>query len=207
MSTEAEKSYVYLVPEQGPGGTSNVPQPTALTEGDNIYKIRDLLFGSYIREYERRFVRLDERMLKEATELRDELRRRYDALEMYIKKEIDALREHVKEEQQTRLTAARRGAQELQELNAALERETGQLAERLSMGQRELRQLMLEQSKTLSEDIHQRYAALADTLARHIQEIQIDKADRATLADLFREVAMRLTNEWQLPSLETGRGT
>jgi hypothetical protein len=52
----------------------------------NVDKIRDILFGSQMREYETRFSRLEESLLKESQDLKETTRRRFDTLEAYIKK-------------------------------------------------------------------------------------------------------------------------
>src|SRR5205809_8036876 len=68
----------------------------------NIEKIRDILFGSQMRDYDRRFARLEERLLKEAADAREDARRRFDSLETFIKQEITALGDRVKSETQQR---------------------------------------------------------------------------------------------------------
>ena len=53
--------------------------------GGNLDKVRDLLFGGQMRDYDRRFARLEERLVKETTELRDDVKKRLGALEAYMK--------------------------------------------------------------------------------------------------------------------------
>src|SRR5947209_5816204 len=70
-----------------------------LAGGGNVDKIRDILFGTQMRDYEKRFVRLEEQLLKESADLREDLRRRFDSLEIYIKKEVESLTDRLKVEQ------------------------------------------------------------------------------------------------------------
>ena len=60
---------------QGAGAVAvrqaNIQQP------GNVDKIRDILFGSQMRDYETRFARLEETLSKEASELRESTRRRF----------------------------------------------------------------------------------------------------------------------------------
>src|SRR5215813_12449769 len=60
-------------------------------EGQNVDKIRDILFGAQMRDYDKRFARLEDRLMKDAEALRDEMRKRLDALESYVKQEAEAL--------------------------------------------------------------------------------------------------------------------
>ena len=48
-----------------------------LKEGANVDKIRDILFGSNMREYEKRFGRLEERLTKSSDALREDLKKRF----------------------------------------------------------------------------------------------------------------------------------
>ena len=73
------------------------PEPVAVTaaESGSVDKIRDILFGSQMRDYDKRFARLEERLLKESAELREETRRRFDSLESYIRVEFGSLSDRI----------------------------------------------------------------------------------------------------------------
>src|SRR5580692_5789470 len=57
----------------------------------NIDKIRDILFGSNMRDYEQRFARLEEALKKESLDLRETTRRHLEALEGFVHKELAAV--------------------------------------------------------------------------------------------------------------------
>ena len=59
-----------------------------IREGANVDKIRDILFGSQMRDYDKRFVRLEERLAKAADALRDDLKKRFDSLEAFVQQEV-----------------------------------------------------------------------------------------------------------------------
>ena len=42
--------------------------------GASIDKVRDILFGVQMRDYDKRFARLEERMLKDTSDLKDDVR-------------------------------------------------------------------------------------------------------------------------------------
>ena len=48
-------------------GSVQEPGPPADASGGSIDKVRDLLFGSQLRELDRRFARLDERLARETS--------------------------------------------------------------------------------------------------------------------------------------------
>jgi len=59
--------------------------------GASLEKVRDILFGGPLREVERRFARLEERLARDTSDLRAEVRQRLDALERFIKLESETL--------------------------------------------------------------------------------------------------------------------
>lgn len=61
-------------------------------EAGNIDKIRDILFGAHIRDFEKRMARVEERLMKESSDLREELRRRFDSLESFTKRKLSRWR-------------------------------------------------------------------------------------------------------------------
>ena len=63
------------------------PQASDGTNPASLDKVRDILFGNQMRDVERRFARLEERLLKETTDLKDDVRRRLDTLEAYMRRE------------------------------------------------------------------------------------------------------------------------
>jgi DNA anti-recombination protein RmuC len=168
----------------------------------NIDKIRDILFGVQMRDYEKRFARLEERLMKESSDLRDETRKRFDSLEQYIKQEMEALVERVTAEQNARSEAFEQLSQGIKETTRAFEKRAAQMDEQTARGQRELRQQILDQSKSLSDEIRQKHQEALQTLEREATELRTDKTDRSALAGLFTEVAMRLTNDFKIPGDE-----
>lgn len=157
----------------------------------NVEKIRDILFGPQMRDYEHRFARLEETLLKESADLRESTRKRFDALEGYIRKEFEALESRLKAERDER-----GGSYD------ALARRIGELDDQACAAHRDLRGAILQQSKDLGEEIERRHQEISATLEKRFQELRKDKTDRAALAALFSEVALRLNDEFQVPGLD-----
>jgi len=176
----------------------------ALTEQapGNVDKIRDILFGTQMRDYEVRFSRLEESLRKESSDLRDSTKRRLDALEGYIKKELESLETRLKGEKQERTEAHSELSADLKSTAASLSRKISEAENQNGQAQRELRRELLEQSKSLGDEIRSKSEELASLLDRRVQELRNDKTDRAALASLLTEVAMRLTDEFHVPGAE-----
>ncbi|MGE0128602.1 MAG: hypothetical protein AB7U82_11025 [Blastocatellales bacterium] len=168
----------------------------------NLEKVRDILFGAQMRDYDRRFTRLEERMLKEVSDAREDTRRRFDQLENFLKQEIAALGDRLRSENAQRTQATEDITRELRDTSKAINQKITQLDEQSAQATRELRQQLLDQSKSLSDEIRQKYEELAAALTREARELRSDKADRTALSNLFTELAMRLNNEFKLPGEE-----
>ena len=173
----------------------------------NLEKVRDLLFGVQMRDYDRKFASLEERILKETSELRDDVKKRLAAIEQLLAREIDALSDRLKGEQDDRAAAAKDLARQLDETARSFEKKTGQLDDQMAKGLRDLRQQLHDQHQNLSDDLKRQADQLLDRLARESDRLRTDKTDRASLAALLTEMAMRLTDDFRLPAAEgTGHG-
>jgi DNA anti-recombination protein RmuC len=188
-----------------PKATEGTPVSNDDAAGGNIDKVRDILFGGQMRDYERRFARLEERLLQETSELRDEVRRRLTALEQFIKQEAESLDDRIRAEQDARLDATRDLAEDTRDSIKAFEKRTGQIDDTISRVQRDLRQQILDLQQSTTDELRQRIDDVVSRLNRASADLRNDKADRATIASLLTEMAMRLTNELQIPGLDKDR--
>lgn len=170
--------------------------------GGNLEKVRDLLFGGQMRDYDRKFARLEERLAKETTELREDVKKRIAALETYMKGEIASVSDRLRAEQDARGAATKDLARELRDTAQQFEHKTAQLDEVIARGLRDLREQLHAQHEELGEDIRQRADDLLGRLAREAQELRTDKADRSALAALLTEMAMRLNGDLRARPLE-----
>ncbi|ETX02216.1 hypothetical protein [Candidatus Entotheonella palauensis] len=172
---------------------------TAPSGDGHIEKIRDILFGNHFQHITRQLTRLESLLQQETAELREDMLRRYDVLENYIKTEVDSLNQRLTTEQNTRAGAIDKLVRDVKALGAVFEKKTEQLAEQTAESQHELRELLLEQSKALAEDIRNRYDDLSGLLAQQLDDLRQVKTDRAALASLFGEMAIRLNREESRP--------
>lgn len=163
-------------------------------ENNSLSKVRDILVGSQMRELDKRFSRLEERLIKECSDLRNETRKRLDTLENYIKEEADSLSFRAKNEQVKRDEAVKAINEEQRKLAESLEQKMAEIDEQASKTQRELRQQIFSQSQTLHDDIRQKYEEIVALLERETYELKNEKTDRNQLAALFSELALRLNS-------------
>lgn len=170
-----------------------------LREGQNVDKIRDILFGNQMRDYEKRFARLEERVTKASEALRDDMKKRLDALESYVGQELEALGQRLKAEKTERGDALKELTRETRDTSKAAEKRMSQMEDHLATAQGDLRARILEQSKTLGTSIQKAQSDMESALEREAETLRNDKTDRAMLADLFSELSLRLKDELTLP--------
>lgn len=185
----------------GNGSPSKKAAPDAADAagGGNLEKIRDILFGAQVHDFEKRFATLEERLLKETADARADTKKRFDALESFIRKEVESLADRLKAEQGDRAESIKEIGRELRETAKSLEKKLASQDEQATKSQRELRQQLLDQSKNLTDEIRNRNRETTTALTRELAELRAAKTDRAALAGFLTDVAMRLTNDMKAP--------
>ena len=203
-TTELNAGTHLPVPQGGATREANVAQMLSAQPGadTSLDQIRDLLFGAVVRDTDKKLARLEERLLKEQDELKEDARRRFESLELFVKQEMESLDERLQVEHNTRDEALKRLTQELKDIVSGFEKKTTQLDEQTAKAQRELRQQILDQSKTLRDEYRGQYRQLSEAVSRALQELRVEKTDRAALAALLSELAVRLRHDLALPVSE-----
>jgi hypothetical protein len=182
------------------------PEPAAAAQteagGGNIDKIRDILFGSNMRDYEQRFSRLEEALKKESADLRDTTRRHLEALEAFVHKELTSLQGRVIAERDERRENHSHLTADLASASASIYRKIGEMENYEANAKSEIRNNLLQQSKDLNDAIRYKAEELTTLLEKRFAELHHAKTDRAGLASLFSEVALRLSDQFKMPGAE-----
>ncbi len=202
ISTKEDPGRVANDTSRGLDGGERSSAGEASDGSASIDKVRDILFGNQAREFERRFVRLEERVVKEMAVLKEQLTSRVEALEGFTKHETESLADQIRTEHEDRVQAHGSISRELKDAASALERRTSTLDDQMAKSHREIRQQILDQNQRLSDEISRKTEEVLATLAREAGELRTDKADRATIAALLTEMAMRLTADFSMPAKE-----
>lgn len=185
--------------------TISAKQPTPnseFAEAGSVDKIRDILFGNQMRDFERRFSQMEDRMAKSTMDLRDEINKRLEALELFFKEELDALKKRLKSETEQRVDMGRKQDDDLKNKSAMLEKAINEAEEKFSEHATELRQQILQQSKTLSVEIQSKHEQASQELKSTANGLDDAKIDRSTMAEYLIEMAMRISDH--SGDLETG---
>lgn len=179
--------------------TNFEPENGRVDESGNVDRIRNILFGSQMRDYDARFQKLEERLASEAGELRSELQRQLHALEAFMKGEVESMTNRVKTEQSERAQAVGRLTHEIMETAKGLEMKLNNLDSQAAKDIRDLREQLLEQSKALSAEMKEKHDQMKGHLDREAGQIRDAMTGREALAEMLSEVALRLKNEFRVP--------
>ena len=169
----------------------------------NVDKIREILFGAHIRDYETRFHRLEETLARESTELRESSRKRFESLEMYIKNEIEALQTRLRSERDERSESLRQATREIKDLGESLSKRLSDLDDQTYAAHRDLRNGILEQSKQLSDETTRKNEEMLTHVERRFAELHHGKTDRAALAAMLSELSLRLMGEFKVAGADS----
>ncbi len=172
----------------------------AIDESQNVERIRDILFGPQMRDYDGRFQRLEERLTHEANNLRWDLQKRLEAIEAFMRGETESLGNRLTSEKNERTQALEKIGRDLTEaarhLNDRLTSLDGQIAKEI----RDLREQMLDHSKALSTEIKDKHDALKANLDHEAGQIRGSMTAKDHLAEMLSELSLRLKNEFRVPN-------
>lgn len=177
--------------------------PGHSSEDENIDKIRDILFGSQTRQFEKKLMVIEDKIDKEVASLRSQTKITLDTLEEFFRKELQSLSDQLTSEKSEHAESVGNLSDKVTVANKALEKKLGQLSEKVIKDQRETQAQILQQAKNLLQEMHQKNDAFQKRMDQSMEALAHEKTDRLALADLMMEAAMRLKDEFQLPETES----
>jgi len=182
-------------PASKPDAVEAAVAETAEASGASVDKIREILFGPQIKNYEARFGRVEDALARQTAEIKDTMRRRLDSLEAFFRKETESLAARLKTEREEREEVLNEISRELKTASAQLSKRISDLDSRVSQDRSSARQELMSESRKIMDEIRQRNDSISALLETRVRELNDAKTDRSALAALFVEVAVRLKDE------------
>lgn len=165
----------------------------------NVDQIRQILFGGKMRDYEKRFGELENRLTKSIEQLSSRVEKRIDRLDSYTKREIDKLTDQLKIERKARGDDDKKNSSELEHFVQQVEGWFSEVEENLDSEIHSLRASLKEQGEELSGEIEEAAEQISSSLEGEAREIADSKLAREDLAAIFSELALRLKKDFKLP--------
>jgi chromosome segregation ATPase len=171
-----------------------------------VDKIRDLLFGNQMQDYDRRFSKLEERFHQRFKEIEADTARNLSAFESNAKKQIDSLANQLREEKDVRSDADKETDRTLREQHQSLEKRLRAISDQLNQLERDTADRLTQEAQVLRDEIKRRNEDTQHTLEKMFAELGNVKTDRNLLAGLFVEVAKCLNQDVGLKGAVAGAG-
>jgi Skp family chaperone for outer membrane proteins len=186
-------------PEASQAASVSAEQPrfldSAFSGGDNIEKIREILFGVQMRRYEEMFLGLKERLSSEVADLRREMGRRMEAVEAHVQQELSSMSDRLTAEQEEQSETLRTLTAQFQERNDRHQKKLKQVNDQLTKSHRSIRRQLMEETERVTEDVRQKQEETLTALDDAIRKLHDEAIDRPTLSNLFQEMALRLDRD------------
>ena len=173
-------------------------------DAPGVDKIRELLFGNQMQDYDKRFAVLDDRFQQKLRDIEAESTRSLGSLESSIKKQLESIAGQVRQEQDLRAEADKELGRGLREQIQALEKRLGQLSDQLATHERDFTDRLGHESQSLRDEGRKRNEDMRATIERMFSELSNVKTDRNLLAGLFVEIARCLNQD---NSQKSGKGS
>jgi len=190
-------------------GINVAPAGDGQTAGADVVgvdKIRDLLFGNQMQDYDRRFSKLEERFLQRFKDTESETARNLSAYDSNAKKQVESLASQLREEKDLRADGDKEIERTLHEQNQSLEKRLRTMSDQVSQLEREFADRLAREVQTLHEEIKRRNEDVHHTLEKMFAELSNVKTDRNLLAGLFVEVAKCLNQDTGAKGAGKGAG-
>jgi len=161
----------------------------------NLDQVRDILFGAQLKELDKKSSDLERLIKTELEHTQNEFRSRLGILEDFIKSEVSSLTSKIKKEASERNADVERLTDRQDDHKRQTQTRLSELEELLDNTGREIRKMILEQARNLTDAAEKNYETLKATLAEKANGLHENKTDRAALAQMFSDMAIRLSND------------
>lgn len=151
---------------------------------DKVERIRDLLFGTHMRDYTQRFDALSRdvaRLTQETVQINETIQEQESKFTKLLRQEVDRLTAQLQDQD-------KRTQQQLQQLDQRLTQQIQDLDQKHTQGAKELAYNLALVERTLREELHE--------LSQQLNKM---KVDRPTLGDLLIGIGQNLKSNDPTP--------
>src|SRR5262245_49206777 len=177
-------------------GSSVLPSVgTLFADAVSVDKIRDILFGNQMQDYDHRFVQIDEHFQQKLRDLESETTRHLSNVETSLKQQIDSVANTIVQKKNLRSDTDKELERNLRDHAQSLEKRIKQLSDQLNRFERDFIERITQKTQALREELKRRNEDTRATVERMFAELSGVKTDRNLLAGLFVEIAKCLNQD------------
>jgi len=165
-------------------------------EGDqNVDKIREILFGAHIRDYDSRFSMLEQRLVAENEKMGKFLEKRLTGIATATQRELAGLAEQIEDQKKKLAVLQSETHSEFESTNHQIGERLNDLHHSLDQETGALRNDLSEQYNSLIELVKKTRAGLDESVRRESSRLEQGKVDREKLAELLADLSARLKQD------------
>jgi len=158
----------------------------------NVDKIREIIFGGQMRDYDQRFEELEAHIKQTQDRLSERLARKIENMEAFMRQEFDNVSARIDKEQSKRQEQDETDQAHLTEMERSIENRFADLDQQLRTESSAIGSTLEEQRAELVDLVKQTHEQLATLLDGNSRELTEKNVAREELAAMLAEVAKRL---------------
>jgi Mg-chelatase subunit ChlI len=159
-----------------------------------LEQIRELLFGKQMRDYESRFGRFEDTLVREMADIKDMVGRRLSTIESSRKKDVEDFEARLEAEKNARRELAKDSARELKDATDALSNKLTELEHSTSKAESDIRSQQAVESSRLHNELRRIQDELTALLNEQAGQLRRDKVDRVMLGSLLTNVVKKISD-------------
>lgn len=171
-------------------------------EASDVGKIRDIIFGEQMLDYDRRFKALEGAMERRFSESSADVEAQAKQMHDFVVAEISKLTEKGDREAEERSRATAELEKSAKATAARMEERLSELDEHLAKESADIRHEMIDGHNQVLSETKALLSTLDEMVQSSNQDLHDKKADRTELADLFKSFAMSLNRSFDLPEAD-----
>lgn len=171
----------------------------------NIAQIRDLLFGTQIREYEKQFQKI-ELELSNLFSFKEEINNKFTQLQTSLSQDInaavDSLEKKLKYLSLTTHEEINKLTQEQTNLDKKVFNDLDNLNQAISSQGKQLKQELAKTNETIEANVNNLKQSLLEDLEKYVTKLQETKVSRDDLAEVLFELCLKVKGTDFVPDLQ-----
>ena len=158
----------------------------------DIEKVRDILFGKYVSDFQHRFTLLEERLEADVEQLKQRLSDKIDSMDEAVNKSLEKLDKQILSEQNSRDAELNSLQDSFRKAEEALQHSINLMEDQANQDLAAVRASLKETHQELIDSSSAARAQLEQQIEKQKLMLEEDKVGRQSLALLFDEVAIKL---------------
>lgn len=174
----------------GDGASTPAPEGISMEDVTAASKIREILFGQHMAEYERRFTQLEVRLAREVDEVRKVSTSRIEGLESRLTQDVANLGRQIETERKGRSKDIAEMNDQFKTVRQELEGAIDKVSRDAEASVVHLRHALQEETARQRRALEERTEELEKHLDTVAKSLRRDKVDRASLQVLFEQLSV-----------------